>query len=544
MLHDTCYSHKANQEMAQKLSRTCTTKSKLDSMVYPLSLLSQKSNPVFSGINMSKSPHVAIIGAGFSGLRCADILIQNGARVTIFEARNRVGGRVHQSKVGGRLIDLGPNWIHGTGTNPIAAIAEMTKTTMEDFEGNQVFISMDGSPIDDNTATKISEFVWMTIDEAFKYSNAYKDSIPPERSLLDFFLDQVEKANFTPEEKKWCIETCRLWGAYVGDPIERQSLKFFCLEECIDGNNYFVASTYKDILAYVSRAALQHADIRFNQPITNINSNVQPDPNAPHKTTLTTTTGETHTAPSPSRPSNRQHLLWPLRKGLHLIPPAFWHKNPNDLTTGGVASYSAYERPTFAQFLDPTYTKGPEGILWNQECLSLAALPGDCAHPTLLFYTYGPCATYIVSKVANLNPSSQEYYDFLDDFLRPFYSRLYGYSESSPDCKPLAVMATQWQNDPYAGNGSYCNFQVGLSKGDRDIEILRAGLGPDRGVWFAGEHTAPFVALGTTTGAYWSGERAAGQICQLYGLGRLGLGLERDDSLPSASGKGVVTSVD
>lgn len=481
------------------------------------------------------------------------------------------------------MIRSGPNWIHGTGTNPIVGIAELTKTTIEDFEGNQVFISMDGRPINDKTATKISEFVWTTIDEAFKYSNAYKDTIPLGRSLFDFFLDKVEKTDFTPEEKKWCIETCRLWGAYVGDPIEKQSLKFFCLEECIDGStsstpspahrvpstnyrkpdNYFVASTYKDILAHVSRAALQHADIRFNQPITNIHSNIQQDLNAPHKTTLTTATGETHTfdevvvtcplgwlkrnkpAFTPELPARLVQAIdnisyGRLEKVYITFPRAFWHKDPSDLTTSGAASYSAYERPTFAQFLDPTYTKGPEGILWNQECISLAALPVDCAHPTLLFYTYGPCATYIVSKVADLDPSSQDYYNFLDDFLRPFYSRLHGYSESSPNCKPFAVMATQWQNDPYAGNGSYCNFQVGLSQGDRDIEILRAGLGPDRGVWFAGEHTAPFVALGTTTGAYWSGERAAGQICQLYSLGRLGLGLERDDSLPSAGGEQVV----
>lgn len=43
---------------------------------------------------MGKTPRVAIIGAGVSGLRCADILGQNGAQVTIFEARDRVGGRV------------------------------------------------------------------------------------------------------------------------------------------------------------------------------------------------------------------------------------------------------------------------------------------------------------------------------------------------------------------------------------------------------------------------------------------------------------------
>jgi NADPH-dependent 2,4-dienoyl-CoA reductase/sulfur reductase-like enzyme len=43
---------------------------------------------------MGKIPHVGVIGAGVSGLRCADILGQNGAKVTILEARDRIGGRV------------------------------------------------------------------------------------------------------------------------------------------------------------------------------------------------------------------------------------------------------------------------------------------------------------------------------------------------------------------------------------------------------------------------------------------------------------------
>jgi NADPH-dependent 2,4-dienoyl-CoA reductase/sulfur reductase-like enzyme len=43
---------------------------------------------------MGKVPHVGIIGAGISGLRCADILARNGAKVTILEARDRIGGRV------------------------------------------------------------------------------------------------------------------------------------------------------------------------------------------------------------------------------------------------------------------------------------------------------------------------------------------------------------------------------------------------------------------------------------------------------------------
>lgn len=41
-----------------------------------------------------KIPHICVIGAGVAGLRCADILLQHGVKVTILEGRDRVGGRV------------------------------------------------------------------------------------------------------------------------------------------------------------------------------------------------------------------------------------------------------------------------------------------------------------------------------------------------------------------------------------------------------------------------------------------------------------------
>ena len=41
-----------------------------------------------------KTPQVCIVGAGVTGLKCADVLLQGGIDVTIFEARDRIGGRV------------------------------------------------------------------------------------------------------------------------------------------------------------------------------------------------------------------------------------------------------------------------------------------------------------------------------------------------------------------------------------------------------------------------------------------------------------------
>jgi hypothetical protein len=40
------------------------------------------------------TPHVGVIGAGLAGLRCAQVLVDAGVRVTVLEARDRIGGRV------------------------------------------------------------------------------------------------------------------------------------------------------------------------------------------------------------------------------------------------------------------------------------------------------------------------------------------------------------------------------------------------------------------------------------------------------------------
>lgn len=309
--------------------------------------------------------------------------------------------------------------------------------------------------------------------------------------------------------------------------------------------NCFVSSTYQKILEVVSKAALRHADLRFNQPVVRIEAQARED-KADHQVMLSTADGQKHrfdevvvTCPlgwlkrnksafTPDLPSRFIQAIdsisyGRLEKVYVTFPQAFWH------TEG-----AEFKPPNFAMFLDPTYTNHPKDIIWNQECVSLAAL-GPQAHPTLLFYIHGPCASHVISSISNVSRSSSEYYDYLNDFLHPFYSRLHGYSAASADCKPLAFLATQWQTDPYAGNGSYSNFQVGLEQGDKDIKVLRdgAGIGEERGVWFAGEHTAPFVALGTTTGAYWSGERVAGRVCQIYELDGIGIGTGRDDSFPS-----------
>ena len=298
--------------------------------------------------------------------------------------------------------------------------------------------------------------------------------------------------------------------------------------------NLFLASTYKSILDLIAKNALAKAELKTFTKVTSVKSNIHSG--KPPSVAITTASNDTMsfdevivTCPlgwlkcnmssfSPALPSRItaaiEHISYGRLEKVYLtFPTAFWlPSNP----TGTVTAF-------FSQFLPPTYASDQNPERWTTECVSLASLPESCAHPTLLFYFHGPCAQHVTSLVQDLDPASKEYFSRLDAFFNPYYSRLPHYSPSSPDCKPSGICATNWQNDEFAGFGSYTTFQAsdpakdGEVRLDQDIEALREGC-PERGIWFAGEHTAPFVALGTVTGAYWSGEGVAKRVAEVYGL--------------------------
>jgi len=66
---------------------------------------------------------VVVVGAGFSGLACAKSLAEKAGselEVLVLEARDRLGGRVHQVVGDGMKVEAGAAWLHGLKGNLVA----------------------------------------------------------------------------------------------------------------------------------------------------------------------------------------------------------------------------------------------------------------------------------------------------------------------------------------------------------------------------------------------------------------------------------------
>jgi hypothetical protein len=54
-----------------------------------------------------------------------------------------------------------------------------------------------------------------------------------------------EELPYSEEDQKLLMGMVEMWGCYVGDRVERQSLKFAWMEECCGGGNVSITAKAK-----------------------------------------------------------------------------------------------------------------------------------------------------------------------------------------------------------------------------------------------------------------------------------------------------------
>jgi hypothetical protein len=132
--------------------------------------------------------------------------------------------------LGDTLVDMGPNWVHGTESNPIVQLARETGISIEALgERTQVYGST-GEEVDHDRAERLNDIIWSIISDAFAYSNQHCAKIEPNLSLKDFFNEHLPKHDLSVDDYDLTMDMAEMWGSFIGDNWDKQSLKWFWLE--------------------------------------------------------------------------------------------------------------------------------------------------------------------------------------------------------------------------------------------------------------------------------------------------------------------------
>ncbi len=88
---------------------------------------------------------VAVVGAGIAGLTAASTLAGEGVDVVVIEARDRVGGRVWNTEIGGEANELGGEWVAPYQSAMHAMLKDLEIELFQSFrEGEHVYIDPSG----------------------------------------------------------------------------------------------------------------------------------------------------------------------------------------------------------------------------------------------------------------------------------------------------------------------------------------------------------------------------------------------------------------
>jgi monoamine oxidase len=449
-------------------------------------------------------PDVIILGAGVAGLSAANDLSQAGMKVSILEARNRVGGRIftEHDPATGIPIELGAEFLHGLAPEIWEPVQEHNLKVVEVDGDNWCYRDGRLGPCD----------FFNDVDKILRKMN---DS-PPDQSFLRFVAKKFPNPKHDPKlEEAKAHARAYVTGFNAADP-RTVSVNWLAeemeSEEQIEGDRAF-----RIIKGYEALVEILQQRVRsLNVPI-NLNSTAQ---------NIRWTRGKVEVRGH----STRKQFKFAARRALITVPlgvllarpseecairfsprlPASKQKALSKLSMGHVMRVTLQFKERFWENLRPRDGKKTLSELsflfsddewfptwWTQMPLKSAVITG-----------WAPFKS--ADKLSGHNPK------FVIDKALTSLSRLM----QVPKKDIAAVLKSghfhDWQNDPFS-RGAYSYVKVG---GKNAPDIL--GKPVDQTLFFAGEATDTTGQTGTVHGAIASGKRAAQEIMTHVGTAATG----------------------
>lgn len=429
-----------------------------------------KTSAPSKGYEAKKS--IIIIGAGIAGLAAAKHLIKHEFDITILEARDRIGGRIHTGKKwDSEPIDLGATWIHGIDQNPISKLADELRLIRisTDYDASIIYDS-DGRPL-----SKTNEIILDRMREEFSDAIEKAQALDKDQSISDIIAKIcVNKSDIERRYINFLVSS-EIEQEYSGDRSEISAHWFDNTKE-FDGDDELFTNGYSQIIQYLAK----DCNIEINQIVKSVNWNdLKIKIGTQDKTYLCD--GVIITVPLGVLKSNSIQFMPPL--------PPTKQKAIGKLGMGLLNKcYLKFEKTFWPEDIDwLEFISDSEGS-WSE----WVSFTNAARWPILLGFNSGKSALEL-EKLSDKDTVNSAMF-----VLRQIFG------EKIPD--PIDYQITRWGADRFS-LGSYSFNSVGSVPVDR--KTLAKSI--DNRIYFAGEATS-LEYFSTVHGAYLSGLEAAKEI--------------------------------